>query len=222
MAGFYNELSLANDIPTGQFFLGRCGDYDPCTADGTDAQTYGSDRIAILMNPPQDDGTDGDCVGNPLSDNFIIASDSVVVNLYRIEHGTSFNTLVCDSFLLDELGIATLINDEPYELVPGIDAMQLLYGVSDTETVEQANFTLERYLSATDIDALTPPTGASTAWINLSSIRIALLASSAINDEAAASNEQTHQLLNEIPITIQDKKFRKIYTSTVQINNARL
>lgn len=221
MAGFHNELSPGNDIPSGQFYLGSCGNFDPCTADGTSPETHGSDRIAILVNPPEDDGTDGDCQGNPVSGDVVEAANSVVINLYRIEKGSSYNTLVCESYLQDSAGNTSLINEEPYEIVSGIDAMQLLYGVSDTESSGQVNYSLTRYLSASEVSALDPPAGLPSAWINISAVRVALLAGSATDNRAATHKEQTFKLLDQPPMTIQDNAYRKVYDSTVQINNAR-
>ena len=222
MAGYHNITSPGNKTPAGQFYTGQCGDFDPCTSDGSSADVNGSDRIAILVNPPEDDGTDADCAGTPISSNVLTASRSVVVNLFRIMKGEHTNTLVCDSFLVSSTGVLVPINDEPYDLIDGIDSMQILYGVSDIQSVTQTNVSLERYLSATRISTLVPPKGAPSAWINLLSVRFSLLVGSGTDDAAASEKNSTFQLLDADPIAFNDSRYRKVSTSTVQINNARL
>lgn len=221
MAGFYNVLSPGSNIPIGQFYLGSCGDYDPCTADSSDTDLFPSDRIAILLNPPQDDGTDSDCVGNPVSTNGVVAANAVVAHSYRIESVDEVGTLVCESFLIDNVGGSTPVNAEPYQLVSGIDAMQFLYGKTNMEDVGQKRTRIERYVSATTIDSLPPPTGATTPWVDIATVKVALLAASGRDDRASSDKSKSYQLLDYETIETNDKNYRKVYTSTIQINNAR-
>ncbi len=222
MAGFYNVLSSGTNIPVGQFYTGRCGDFDPCTADSNATDTVPSDRIAILLNPPEDDGTDSDCAGNPVSADSVEAAKTVVTHLYRVENVDEVRTLVCESFLIDNAGMATAVNAEPYQLVGGIHAMHFLYGKTNIKTIGQARTSIERYVSADTISSSSPPIGASTSWIDIATVKVALLAESGMNDRAASEQNNSYVLLDSKPIQTDDRNYRKIYTSTIQINNARL
>jgi len=221
MAGYYDNLSPKNAIPNGQIYTGPCGSFTNCTADASSSDTFGSDRIAILFNPPEDDGTDGDCIGNPISDDIVVASQSVIVNQFRILSIDGENSLVCDSYLITSSNAAVLINATPYELVPGIDAMHFLYGKTNIDHISDVNTNTDRYLSAAAIDKLTPPKGSTTPWVDIRAIRIALLASTNSSDKAGTVEEQAYHLLNAPAMKFTDRNFRKVYTSTVQINNAR-
>lgn len=222
MAGYYDVLAPSNDIPSGQFFTGACGKFDPCTADGSGTGTAASDRIAVLLNPPENDGTDSDCAGNPVSNTIQTAISSVVAHLYRIDKIDGINTLVCDSFLIDISNKATLINPAPYELVAGIEYMQIVYGKTDIKHAGQTNTQLERYVTATDIHNMSPPTGLDTAWVDISSVRVGLLTGSGHADRAARQRSNEYQVLDSDPVTLSDRNYRKVFTSTIQINNARL
>lgn len=217
MAGYYDVLAPMNDIPSGQFFTGECGKFSRCTEDGSE-----SDRIAVLLNPPENDGSDSDCAGNPISSDPQTAISSVVAHLYRVEKVDGVNTLVCDSFLIDLNNKATPINADPYELVAGIDSMQIVYGKTDIQFAGQRNTQLERYVSATDIMEMTPPAGLDTAWVDITSVRVGLLTGSGHADKAARSRNNHYQVLDGYPIRFNDRNFRKVFTSTIQINNARL
>jgi|GEM_PF-4815211 len=185
LAGFYNLLSPGANIPVGQFYTGACGSYDPCTADSESTDAYPSDRIAILLNPPEDDGSDSDCAGVPVSTNAVVAANAVVAHSYRIEAVDGVRSFVCQSFLIDNAGNATAVNTEPYQLVPGIQAIQFLYGKTNITNIGQKRTVLQRYVPASTIDSLTPPAGASTAWVDIVGVKVALLASSGTDDSAA-------------------------------------
>ena len=63
MAGYVNVLSTGIEVPVSSYYAGPCGAFDRCTKDGSNDE---SDQIAFMLNPPPDDGTETDCVGNNL------------------------------------------------------------------------------------------------------------------------------------------------------------
>lgn len=219
MAGHVNLLSPGAKIPQGQFYTGACGGFDPCTANGAGTQ---SDRVAVLLNPPPDDGTDPDCIGNAISANATIAAESVVANLYLIaDDADGISSLQCQTFTVDADGIATAVNATPQVLVSGIDNLQVMFGITDIEKASDIDTNLERYVSADTIDGLTPPEGASSSWLDIKAVRIALLASSGMQDRSSGLASQTYSLFDADDIVVTDRAKRQSFSTTVMINNAR-
>lgn len=219
MAGHVDLLSPGAKIPQGQFYTGACGSYDPCTANGAGAL---ADRVAVLSNPPPDDGSDADCFGNPISANATIAAESVVANLYLIaDDADGISSLQCQSFIVDADDVATPINAAPQVLVSGIDNLQLMYGVSDIEKALDIDTNIVRYVSADTIDSMTPPEGAASSWVDIKAVRIALLASSGTRDRSSGASSQTFSLFDADDIVVSDLAKRQTFSTTVMINNAR-
>lgn len=219
MAGHVDLMSPGAEIPQGQFFTGACGSFDPCTANGAGND---SDRIAVMLNPPPDDGSDADCFGNPIAADLATASESVVANLYMVaedENGTS--SLQCQSFRISVAGVATPINADPQVLVSGIDNMQLLYGVSDIEKASDFDTQIQRYVTADTVYGLPVPEGAVTPWVDIKSVRIALLASSGTADRTSTFASQVFRLFDADDINVSDRGKRQVFSTTVMINNAR-
>ncbi len=218
MAGYYNPTLPTSEIPQGQFYLGACGAWDPCTADGGGAA---ADRVAVLINPAPDDGTDQDCTGALIDANPAVAAASVIANVYFVaddENGMS--SLQCQSFLIDAANNATGLNG-PLVLVSGVDNMQIQYGVSNMSTAGQVDTQAQRYLSATSVSALTPPTGASTPWVDIKSVQFAFLINSGLEDETADDSNQSYEMLDAGEDDYSDKLLREMVSGTVLINNAR-
>jgi len=222
MAGYYNLLSPGAQIPAGQFYTGVCGNFDPCTADGTQAINNFSDRIAVMLNPPEDDGTDADCVGNVIHSDPVIATSAVVANLYHVERRDGVNTLVCESFLISKAGTATSITPTPYELVGGIDSLQILYGVTDMADISEIDTTINRYISATTLSASRPPVGATNPWVDVATVRLAILSASGFSDKSSTRTSEDFNVLDAQTLTTTDRNLRKLYTSTVLVNNSRI
>ncbi len=219
MAGHVDMLSPGAKIPQGQFYTGTCGGFDPCTANGVGTQ---ADRIAVLLNPPPDDGTDPDCIGNPISANATVAAESVVANLYLVADDVDgISSLQCQSFIIDADGIATAINATPQVLVSGIDNLQIMYGITDIQKAGDIDTNLERYVSADTINGLTPPEGASSSWVDIKAVRVALLASSGTQDRSSGAASQTYSLFDADDIVVSDRAKRQSFSTTVMINNAR-
>ncbi|MFK7734144.1 MAG: PilW family protein [Pseudomonadales bacterium] len=219
MAGHVDLLRAGTEIPDGQFFTGACGAFDPCTADGADGA---SDRIAVMLNPPPDDGTDSDCFGNPLSGDTETAATSVVANLYFIgDDANGISSLQCQSFTISSVGVATVLTNAQV-LVSGIDNMQLQYGVSDITQLSQLDTVVQRYVSAETVAGLPLLDGAVTPWIDIKSVRIALVANSGFNDNSNPLGDQSFELLDAGELEYDGTGRREAFSTTVLINNARI
>jgi len=218
MASYVDLMTRDAEIPTGQFYSGACGSFDPCTADGGGNNP---DRIAVLMNPPPDDGTDQDCIGMPLSANAATAAISMAAYVYSIGDDAGVSSLMCQTFLVDEDGVATAVNATPQVLVSGIDDLQVLYGVTDVENVQAYDTQIQRYINADAVEALDVPEGAITPWVDIAAVRIALLANSGLNDTSDTQSSRSFKLLDAPNKSYTDKSRRQIFTTTVTINNAR-
>ncbi|MFK8020183.1 MAG: PilW family protein [Pseudomonadales bacterium] len=218
MASYVDLMTRDAEIPPGQFYAGACGSFDPCTADGGGTTP---DRIAVLMNPPPDDGTDEDCIGLPLDVDTETAAISMAAYVYMIGDDGGVNSLMCQTFLVDEDGVATAVNATPQVLVSGIDNLQVLYGVTDVENVQAYDTQIQRYINADDVGGLDVPEGANTPWVDIAAVRIALLASSGLDDTSDTQASRTFKLLDAPSLNYTDKSRRQIFTTTVTINNAR-
>lgn len=217
MAGYYNLMSPGVDIPAGPFYFGPCGSFANCTVDGSTGADNFSDRIAVMLNPPQDDGTDHDCIGNPLSSDLTTAANSVAIYQYRIMAIGGVNTLVCETYLVDSSSSIVSVNEDPYELVPGIDSIQFLYGVSQSDTSN----VLSRYVSANELVALTSASSTTNNLPVILTVKMAVLVGSGENDKAGSDATQSYELLNAPPFQLNDRNLRSIYSATVLLNNTR-
>jgi len=218
MAGYYDPLAPGTEVPVAQVFTGACGSFKQCTGDGTGTE---SDQIAFLMNPPPDDGSETDCVGNPVHEEKVIAARSVVAYLFLITEDDDGHALSCQTFLVDKDGIAEAINKTPQKLVPGIESMQILYGKTDIENMRDRDTQLSFYASAEVISAMKAPEGGSTPWIDLASVRFALLVNAGEEDTSQELEKKAYQLLDGPELVRADRKLRHIFSSTVLVNNGR-
>lgn len=216
MAGYVNVLSPGAEVPVSAFFTGPCGDFDPCTKDGTGTE---SDQIAFLLNPPPDDGTETDCVGNSLHEEAVIAARSVVAHLFLISEHDGSRALSCQTFLVKNDGTSTAVNETPQELVPGVDSMQILYGKTDMQDARELNTQLSYYASADVVSASTPPDGSNTPWIGLVSVQIALLVNSGQEDNSQDLKTRKFKLLDGPEIEHTDQKLWQVFTQTTRMNN---
>ena len=90
-------------------------------------------------------------------------------------------------------------------LADGIDNMQVLYG-EDTD----GNDVADVFVSADNV----------TDWAEIKSVRIALLASTADNMGTAATDNNTHVLLNTPVIgPLNDNMLRRVFTTTILVRN---
>ncbi len=191
---------VGTDVP---FHIGSCDGEDPndpdnpCTYNSNTAD--GSDQIAVQMVP----WNQRDCVGNEVDEGERIANVFSVVD----------SSLFCRGYSVADrqwLG-------EGESLIDGIDQLQVLYGVTDDSGV------IDRYVNASevaqdgaaDIDAL-------AMWDRIRSVKLAVLVSDGNNAGTENNEARQYQLLDAAEVEFTDRVSRKVYTTTITINNKLL
>lgn len=183
LAGYRNpENGAAND----PFYSLACDWADPCTAEGGGTN---SDRVAIWYDPPADDDSEVDCTGADLD------ADTYIANVYFIQDGN----LMCHGWnSVTEDWVA----DDPVPLIQGVDNMQVLYGISNGNRIEQ-------YVEA---DAV-------TNWLDVASVRMGFLVNNGQGIASEHDDDADYSVLG-VDLNFTDKVVRKVYTTTVAVNNA--
>ena len=230
LAGYRPPLKGDGVLP--DFFLKECqdskGNNIPCMKDeNTDIElTYKdgtkaySDRLAVQFDPPPDDGTETTCLGT------LAPRDSIITNIYTIQTVNGVNTLYCQGYDSTE---EQFLDNAPMPLVDGIDNMQILYGIADSndgdiaaleaqlaktlskEEVEDHLNSVTRYVSA---DRLT-----NDDMPHIRAVRVALLVSNGLADGFSDDRSRRFRLFDGDTITIKDRQPRRIYSTTVHFNN---
>ncbi len=100
-------------------------------------------------------------------------------------------------------------------LVEGIEDMQLLYGVDNNHD----NAT-DKYITASDISE---DEHGDSEWLNVTSLRLALLVNSGLvnggaRTEETGAQEQSYQLLDET-LSFHDGKIRAVFTQGIRLRN---
>ena len=208
MAG-YSDVS---SIRPAFIFTDACGttaingvSADPCARDTGSDQ---GDRLAIAMLSP----TLEDCLGNAVS-----SMTTRIANVFWVEINGGLSSLYCRGWDIDAeewLGTA-----QP--LVDGIDQMQVQYGVFDN-----GSDTVTRYMNATAVEAL-------NGWDDIRSVRVSLLVNSGVDTDLAMNDGRTlsnavfdeqyssFTLMDGTAFRPNDNRIRRIYSSTITINNAQ-
>ena len=237
MAGYNDTTSSLLDLPA-LVYRGACGTANingqapnPCSDDTTKNQ---GDRLAMALRIPTGatGGAAQDCMGSPLT-----ALNEHVVNVFWVEKDSSrgVSSLYCRGLNPDTNtwhGIAA----QP--LVDGIDQMQVQYGLVDGNPSSTGSSgtggRVDRYLNATDLQALDAADTTRNYWGDVRSVRIALLVSAgakqAADDGAGtldsatqAASYQTFTLLDGAPYTpdpAEPPRIRKVFSATITLNNA--
>lgn len=183
------------DIP---FLPGDCGGTDPnnsenpCTYNSDALEE--SDQMAVITVPRNLK----DCVGNDVDD-----EDDRIANVFRVEDSQLF----CRGYDID--AGAWLGPEE--SLIDGIEQMQVLYGVSNDADV------IYSYVDASRVAA--PGEDEEEAWDRVRSVKIALLVSDGTAAGTETTEARTYQLLDSPQVEFTDRVLRKVYTTTIQINN---
>lgn len=180
------------DVP---FYIGTCGDANPCTFDRNAVGE--SDRIAVQMVPTNNQ----DCVGNT------VPVGSRIANVFFIQN----SSLVCQGYDVtnDDWLAGGLV-----ELIDGVEQLQVLYGVSNSQGL------VDRYVNASNV----PASGATAievqeAWDRVRSTKVALLVSDDANTGTLPKVERLFGLLDAPVVTYDDRVSRKVFSTTIHINN---
>ncbi len=189
-AGTYNPTGT--DVP---FYVGSCGDAGPCT---TDKNAVGeSDRIAVQMVP----ANNRDCVDNP------VPTGSRIANVFSVREGTLF----CRGY--DVSNEDWLVGDE-VALIDGVEQLQVLYGVSNSQGQ------VDRYVNASNVPAAdASDIEVQEAWDRVRSVKVAVLVSDDANTGTLPKSSRSFGLLDASVISYDDRISRKVYSTTIHINN---
>lgn len=164
-----------------------------CSANGVDLQ---SDTISFAFQPAvNSDGNRVDCAGD------VVAEGKVVVSSFSVlaENGGQ-SSLACQRLVDGET------SPKPFStavLVEGIDNIQVQYGINNT-----VDNSVNQYVSAGDVKD----------WNKVLAVRIAVLANSVIELNPAPQAKQFF-LLDAGPFEFNDRKLRKVFTTTVHLKN---
>uniref|UniRef100_UPI0023F20E8E PilW family protein n=1 Tax=Metallibacterium scheffleri TaxID=993689 RepID=UPI0023F20E8E len=107
------------------------------------------------------------------------------------------------------------------ELIPGVDNMQVLYGVG-------LNGQITQYLSAKGVQALqaNPPAGVTSLpfnpWTIVNSIRIGFLIEGGLGSAPPGANPTTWSVLGTTVTVPADTRLRHVYVMTINLRNTTL
>ncbi|EQD61155.1 type IV pilus assembly protein PilW [mine drainage metagenome] len=110
---------------------------------------------------------------------------------------------------------------ELQELIPGVDNMQVLYGVG-------LNGQITQYLSAAGVQALqaNPPAGVTSLpfnpWTIVNSIRIGFLIEGGLGSAAPGANPTTWSVLGTTITVPADTRLRHVFVMTTNLRNTTL
>lgn len=186
-------------------FTGNCGGFNPCSGDGADNL---GDSIAISLIA--DGNVSQDCLGNA------VAAETWFANVFWVQEVNGVRSLYCRGWNIT--AGAWISDTQP--LVDGIEQIQVQYGLSDIAN-EDIGGPVVNFLSATSV-----PTA--DDWDYVRSVRVALLVDSGLqtdeSDRAGITGLQaentTYALLDGPDYTPGDDRIRRVYTSTIEINNS--
>ena len=149
-----------------------------------------NDRIAVQYDPE----TNIDCFGNA------VAVTDLLVNVYTITNANNVNSLTCRSW--NGTTNAWIAAAQP--LIDGIDNMQILYGE------RTGGGSVTQYVSADRV----------TDWAQVASVKLALLAARGTQFGQSENRLRTYVLLDSTPLAFTDRHNRRVFTSTISLNNA--
>jgi len=208
MAGYRQPKTAGGTIP--HFFLHRCNNsaanddqtaddnaIDACLLEGGGGR---SDRLAIQFDPPPDDGTETDCLGNTH-----LPSDSILVNVYTVAQNNGISSLYCRGY---DASRERWLGRSAQPLVDGIDNLQVLYGVAAIGDIPDS---VTKYVSGDSLSA--------NDWPNIRAARIALLVSNGAVNAFGEQRQRRYQLLDSDVIVFDDRQPRRIFATTVKFNN---
>lgn len=212
MAGYPgSDPLIAGAQVNGVFYRDACGTEINCTADGVG---HTADRFAIWLNPEVANrtacnGTDLSGIATP------IQNDESVIHSFFVntDANTGLNNLYCETFIVNSFGDSVrAFNNNTNAIIAGVENIQFLYGVYDPD-IGRAPL---QYLSADNV--------ANDMWGRISSIKIAALVSSSINDGYGKRAIQDFQILNSPTYTPEPEdycfaNFCSVFSTTIFLEN---
>jgi prepilin-type N-terminal cleavage/methylation domain-containing protein len=215
LASYTDIRNSSQEAVTGQFFNLNCDaiDFNPCTDDGAGTS---SDHFAVWYNPPP--SNEVTCGGVILVGTN--ASSSIVDVFYiAADDDTGINGLRCRSYSISTGKVATLIANSDQPIIEGVENMQILYGMTDQSSTSSMPV---RYVSATTVNAIAAAPGLRDKWASIVSARVTILVGTGFDDSAVREASRIYSVGDAPAITLTDRNRRKIFSSTVAINNANL
>jgi len=165
--------------------------------DNTQDYTAASDVIAVILDP--DDNLD--CTGAELP---VANTNDVIANRFFINTVDGVNTLMCQTVVAGS-GVKII---DPVGLVTGIDDIQFLYGIrGDDDQINQ-------YVSATNVGSHLKD------WRDVLAIKVGVLSNSGLVAGTGDHLERKYNVLNRPTQTFDDQQARKVFTTTIMLNNA--
>ncbi len=153
--------------------------------------TVVSDRLAIQSDPDND----VDCVGAA------IGATDLIVKVYSITTANGINSLSCRTWNVTTNAWVSASQ----ALIDGVDNMQVLYGIKvGTDT------SITQYVSSNRV----------ADWTRVGAVRIGLLVSEGNATGQGESRQRDYVLLDSPTLSFTDNHTRRIYGTTVSINNA--
>ena len=186
------------DVP---FYIGDCDGKDPEFAD--DPCTYNtdqpgnSDQMSVQMFP----FNLLDCTGQAVEEEHRIA------NVFYVQD----NSLHCRGY--DVTDRSWLSDGE--SLIDGVEQLQVLYGVSNDDGQ------VDRYVNASSVaDESGSDSEKLQAWDRVRSVKLAVLVSDGADSNTEFNDEERlFQLLDSPEVAFNDRVPRKVYSTTITINN---
>lgn len=181
--------------------------FDPATApalSGTDGTGIASDTLIVRFQgggavTGTADNTILDCLGNPVAPDYGAVGPGLIkaYNKFSIAPGADGrNALFCSNNSAVNPGT---------ELVPGVEAMQVIYGEDTTATPDG---TADRFV----------PIGSVTTLGNVVVVRVYLLLSGKENVRVDPAASVTYPV-GGVNYTFSDQKIRRVVTATVVLRN---
>lgn len=211
LSGYTSNINILPDF----IFVGNCGGFNPCSGDEIIPGANVGDSIAVSLIADGD--ISQDCLGNG------VAVNTRFANVFWVQDVNGVRSLYCRGWDLDAGAGgngAWISASQP--LVDGIEQMQVQYGLRSVAIdEEERGGQVERFLSAAGVDAI-------DGWLHVRSVRVSLLVESGLVTResnfsgavALQSDSRTYALLDGPDYTLTDDRIRRVYTSTIELNNS--
>ncbi len=183
------------------FFIGDCKDLSPCTseADGDAGTDASSDRVAVQMFV----GSGGkDCAGND--------ANGQIANVFYIDRedpSSTVNSLFCRGY---DVASDAWLGTQGIALIDGVEQMQVVYGVADT------NEQIYSYMSADRIPSVNG--SAAQGWDQVRAVKVALLVSDGYDSGTENMESRNYQLF-DVQTTHNDRIARRVFSTAITINS---